>query len=207
MSFEKACYSSSVNPAWQGNPYIEALKPLPDFEDTIKTFRTDPPIPKDLSRMSKQERRHCVCSLTLGFYPLNVHYELMESIQDLIRMGYIGRNPIKGEDLKAIRGFEQNPVHNNTACALTLIGVSGMGKTTSIERALEYFSQVIVHREYHGIKLLRKQIVWLKVQCPYHQSIKGFCKMVLGAFDEVLGTQYHALFSSGSVMNMLISIM
>src|SRR5699024_12722126 len=54
-----------------------------------------------------------------------------------------------------------------TADSLSIIGISGIGKTTAIERLLLMYPQVIKHEEYKGQPFNRTQIVWLKIDCPY----------------------------------------
>jgi len=43
-----------------------------------------------------------------------------------------------------------NQQFRSTACGFTIIGVSGMGKSVSINRVLSMYPQVIVHSRYKG---------------------------------------------------------
>ena len=55
-------------------------------------------------------------------------------------------------------------------CGL-IIGVSGMGKTTTVHRVLESIPQVIIHNEYKGINFTQIQVPYLKLEAPANSSI------------------------------------
>nr|WP_286674736.1 MULTISPECIES: ATP-binding protein [unclassified Clostridium] len=78
----------------------------------------------------------------------------------------------------------------STADSLSIIGISGIGKTTAIERLLLMYPQVIKHFEYNGTNLTRTQIVWLKIDCPYDGNLSTLCKSFFTAIDDILGTRY-----------------
>ena len=78
----------------------------------------------------------------------------------------------------------------STADSLSVIGISGIGKTTAIERLLLMYPQIIKHEEYEGQYFSRTQIVWLKIDCPYDGSLATLCKSFFKAIDDLLGTRY-----------------
>ncbi|MGH4138277.1 AAA family ATPase [Clostridium sp.] len=78
----------------------------------------------------------------------------------------------------------------STADSLSVIGISGIGKTTAIERLLLMYPQIIKHNEYEGQHFSRSQIVWLKIDCPYDGSLATLCKSFFKAIDDLLGTRY-----------------
>lgn len=70
---------------------------------------------------------------------------------------------------------------------LTLIGESGVGKTSMLEQVLSYFPSVIEHEMYKGHKLeLKKQVVWIKVDCPSNSSVRDLCEEILASLDLAL---------------------
>ncbi|MBZ0301633.1 MAG: ATP-binding protein, partial [Anaerolineae bacterium] len=77
-----------------------------------------------------------------------------------------------------------------TTSGLTLLGLSGMGKSRAVNRILSFIYQVIHHREYQGRPFTCSQIVWLKLDCPHNGSIKALCGACLQAVDSLLGTDY-----------------
>ena len=53
---------------------------------------------------------------------------------------------------------------NSTASGFTIIGMSGIGKTTAIERVLSLYPQKILHTQYNGESLFLTQLVWAKIR-------------------------------------------
>ena len=47
-----------------------------------------------------------------------------------------------------------------------IIGTSGIGKSRSISRLLSIYPQVNHHTEYKNLPFIRKQVVYLKIDCP-----------------------------------------
>lgn len=124
----------------------------------------------------------------------------------MIRRGYLSRNPINKtyferlkilNDLHSVKEeekedtFKKNMDHiRSTADSLSIIGISGIGKTTAIERLLLMYPQIIKHEEYKDMALSRTQIVWLKIDCPYDGNLSTLCKSFFKAIDDLLGTRY-----------------
>jgi hypothetical protein len=93
-----------------------------------------------------------------------------------------------------------------TAAGFAIIGSSGQGKTTSIESSLLLYPQVIEHANYKGTPLPLKQLVWLKLNCPFDGSTKGLCMNFFQAADAALGsTRYFKKFvTRGATQDILI---
>ncbi|MBB4825594.1 hypothetical protein HNO89_002830 [Sporosarcina luteola] len=75
---------------------------------------------------------------------------------------------------------------------MTLMGFSGIGKTTAIERVLSLYPQVILHE--HPLNLM--QVVWLKLNCPHDGSLKSLCLDFFLKMDSLLGTNYYEKFGN-----------
>lgn len=73
------------------------------------------------------------------------------------------------------------------AGSLALFGVSGVGKTTSVNRVLSFFPPVIRHQQLRGSNL---QVVWIKIDCPPDGSINQLFHWILLEYDRLLGTRY-----------------
>ncbi|XWK90296.1 MAG: ATP-binding protein [Phormidium sp.] len=79
----------------------------------------------------------------------------------------------------------------STANGFTIIGMSGVGKTTAVEEILQLYPQVINHSYYHNRDFILRQIVWLKLDCPFDGSMKGLCLNFFQAVDDLLSTSYY----------------
>lgn len=68
----------------------------------------------------------------------------------------------------------------------TCIGVSGIGKTTCIQAAVNFCGKVIETDMPY-----RKLIPVLEVSCPFNCSFRSLCSQILAKLDGYLGTDYY----------------
>lgn len=202
--FKEAVYKNQELEEYSYNPFIEALPPIFTAEDVIDRFTVLPAI-TDVDRNKTENLRYHIIKRTKNFLqPLPIHIELERKLSTLIRRGYLGRNPLDKNFLAQLRvlnrlddtSIKENELQNElenirtTADSISIIGISGIGKTTAIERLLLMYPQVIKHFEYKGESFTRTQIVWLKIDCPYDGSLSTLCKNFFKAIDDILGTRY-----------------
>ncbi len=189
---------------YENNPFIEALPDLFDEDEVIKQFTIYPHIEDDERKKRAVVRYHMIKRLKNFVQPLEIHLDIERKLSAIIRQGYLARNPFSHEFLQRLQllnslkdaekddvpeKFEEiNETLRSTAASMSIIGISGIGKTTALERLLLMYPQVIIHGEYKNTALSRTQIVWLKIDCPYDGSIKTLCKIFFKAVDDVLGT-------------------
>lgn len=74
--------------------------------------------------------------------------------------------------------------------SFSVVGVSGLGKSTALQRVLSLYPQVIEHTEYHGQKFYCHQIPYLVVQTPHDASIKALILDIYLQIDSLIGTTY-----------------
>ncbi|NFO46724.1 ATP-binding protein [Clostridium botulinum] len=220
--FEEAVYKKQEIEEYYNNPFIEALPPIFDEEDVIDRF-TVLPVITDIDRDKAQNLRYHIIKRAKNFIqPLPIHITLERRLSTLIRRGYLGRNPLDKKFLEGLRilnrlddeSFKENELQDelssirSTADSISIIGISGIGKTTAIERLLLMYPQVVKHFEYDGKYFTRTQIVWLKIDCPYDGSLSTLCKSFFKAIDDILGTRYLEKFgySSRITSTMLINM-
>ena len=101
------------------------------------------------------------------------------------------------EGAAAIRENSFNAMSNanSTAFGFTVIGISGVGKTTAIEKVLSLYPQTIQHTQYNNVPMFLTQLVWAKLDCPFDGSLKGLCTEFFTYVDSILGTSYAKMFS------------
>jgi hypothetical protein len=199
--FLKARYHHSDIADYEGNPLIEALPPVFSFEDWF-TFLENP------ARISKEEqsreahlRSHFILRLQRFYQPLPKHLDLAMRIDQILRQGYVGRNPVtadRGEILQELydsgqQGHKDHCVYTDyqPILSISLIGASGMGKSTTTEHILSRYPQVLYHEEY-----ALHQIVWMKLDCPPDGSIKQLALDFIQELDRLLGTEFSKGMSS-----------
>ena len=202
--YEKAKYKLQEIEEYKKNPFIEALPNIFTEDDVMEKFTCFPSISYEDRNKPSNLRYHIIKRAKDIIQPLPVHFILERRLSALIRRGYLARNPIdKGflerlailnelrDDVADDKMINDRMSHiQSTADSIAIIGISGIGKTTAIERLLLMYPQVIKHEEYEGQYFSRTQLVWLKIDCPYDGSLATLCKSFFKAIDDLLGTRY-----------------
>lgn len=200
-----AIYSDPEVSKYRGNPLIEALPKILTKLEAAKGLAKFPHYSEDMRNQPGHLRLHYIQDTLEFFTPLTIHIDLEQRISRIIRLGYQARNPILPEfwsntkrslDLIDPNGFvSRSP--RSTAKSMTIIGLSGIGKSTGVEEILLLYPQIINHSSYFNKNLTLRQIVWLKLDCPHDGSIRGLCINFFQAVDDLLGTQYYIRYTKG----------
>lgn len=202
-TFVEAEYQDPLIEDYRNNPLLEALPPIWDEKTVVQKLASRPKFHASERELPVHLRLHCVQRISREFFqPLSRHLELEQSISRLIRDGYVGRNPLtpnyafrarKDAYELIMKGSTSGyPVNTPTSAGFALVGISGIGKSSSLLRILQMYPQVILHRKYQGKDMPAPyQIVWLKMDCPHDGSIRGLCLNFLLAVDSLVGTKYY----------------
>ena len=86
----------------------------------------------------------------------------------------------------------QLPVATSTDSG-SILGVPGIGKSSTIRRCLRQIPQVIRHSQYGDSKLYCNQVTWLMVECPGDCSVKTLALNIIEAIDRAIGSSYSDL--------------
>lgn len=220
---EDASYKKQELNEYTNNPYIEALPKIFTEDDIIDNFSVIPIISSEDKNKETHIRYHIIKRTKNFIQPLPVHFIVERRLSTLIRRGYLARNPLNKaffkrmqilNELKTNESFNLSELNEaakeirSTADSISIIGISGIGKTTAIERLLLMYPQLINHRKYKNKAFTRTQIVWLKIDCPHDGNLSTLCKSFFKAIDDILGTRYLEKFgylsrvSSTMILNM-----
>lgn len=194
--YVKATYSHTGLPQYDGNPLIECLPPILSEADVVKFIGhyPDKPSSEELA-LAPKIRGHGINRLKDVVIPLDIHLQLEDNFSQLVRYGYVARDPFSAE---SIRHRQPTPAHavnsgfKSSASVMTLIGLSGMGKTTALNSITKLYPQVIAHGKYKSRSFIQTQIVWLKIDCPHDGSLRGFCAAFFTSLDNALGIDKYA---------------
>ena len=199
--YQEARYRQKLPSIYLGNPMIEALPPILLEAEAIQQLKYYPVFNPDERNTPGEWRVHSLQSVFEIFAPLPLHLSLEQRFSRVIRWGYKERNPLAFDHWQrldaSVRALRQGAMHpprhgiRSTARGFTLLGISGIGKTTAIERILSLYPQIIQHHRYREQGLLLTQLTWLKLECPHDGSVKGLCINFFKAIDELLYTNYH----------------
>lgn len=196
---EQASYQDPLIPHYRDNPLIEALPPILNVDDTIQLLAYDPGYDEQSRQSPSELRLHLIQNVVHFFEPLPVHLDLEQRFSRMIRVGYQARNPIRPDfwpqTQARVQALRQNARLQqrlrSTAVGFSIVGISGVGKTTAVESILSLYSQVIFHDHYRGRDFTWVQVVWLKLECPFDGSTKGLCLNFFQTIDSLLNTNYY----------------
>jgi flagellar biosynthesis GTPase FlhF len=197
---------------YRGNPVIEALPSILTENEFTEEVTYYPSFDKSDKSISQEAKLHSVLRLVKYFQPLAQHIELESKISRALRLGYQARNPLLPQHKARLRELKKSFTKENSkeieelnhlvvnedvpAPGFTIIGVSGIGKTTALKKILKLYPQVILHSEYKGIPLNLYQITWIKIDCPHGGSLKDLCIDFFEEIDKLVGTNYRQKFGS-----------
>lgn len=209
-----AKYSEPKQPLYKGNPYIEALPDNQSNEEIYQSLLVRIPYDEEERELPSHERIASVSSLQFCFQPLSEHFILAQRFSRAIKMGYVQRNPLDAEDVRQQMqlyncviekdfNFQSLSFTNAVAPGFSVIGYSGMGKTSVVKRVLSIYPQIIRHTDYKGIPINKAQIVWMKLNCSHDGSVKGLCLDFFKEFDKLTGDNAYSKYS-GKTTNQMI---
>ncbi|MBT2644327.1 AAA family ATPase [Bacillus sp. ISL-41] len=182
--FPAAKYREQYIEEYKGNPLIEAIPSILSLSEAYGKMRFEPLYHKKERQLSEELRYHMLFRLQQFFQPVSQHLDLERRISRLIRSGYVSRNPLDSNEVKFLNGNGSGLP--SSASSFTLMGFSGIGKTSAIEKVLSLYPQIILHQS----PINRLQVVWLKLNCPHDGSLKTLCMDFFLKLDQILGTNY-----------------
>lgn len=162
-----------------GKELISAMSVLPEYDDSIRKENQA----VRLMGLSDLYRVYVPFAMSLEIYS-KLYLALWRSLQKkgtkiAIKQQY--------ENYKAIKQQEYNSIMGG-ADSFTIIGCSGVGKSSAISRAINLITD---NRVIEIEKPYTKIIPYLVVQCPFDSSVKGMLLEILRKVDEVLETKYY----------------
>jgi len=202
--YPEAKYKEQGLPEYNDNPLIAALPVIMSPVDVAKTLRRRPRYNQDELNLESHIRTHAINRLTRDFFvPQTNHIVVEQKISKLIRSSYLNRNPNTAtfkRKLNTIRDLVQREdltayIHDDIdspASSITIAGISGAGKSTTVNLVLNTYDRVIYHPEHHLL-----QVPWLKVDCPHDGSLSDFCLSFFIALGRRLNIDYRAKYASG----------
>jgi hypothetical protein len=215
----EAEYTPSPIPSFQGNLFIEALPSIPDAETLLGHLRKKPNVDSGLMKLPPEQRAHLIMDQLQDefFEPFRENFDLFYKLDRLIRRGYKHRNPLHPANATrfevdgngAAKRFQfggMGPVSLPAGLGMAIIGISGIGKTMALVRALSFYPQVIMHGEYQGVKIPLTQVTWVRLEAPPGGSLKALALNFLHEVDRLAGTSYSEHYRRANLDYLLTSV-
>jgi len=189
---QDAIYSQELS----GNPFLDALPELISKKDFMEQICSFPGIPYNLNQLSSGERRKHVMDLDQLFIPMDYMYNIYDLLYRAIISNY--KTHTMKENIRQINEIYWNdklgkPINNEYSTQSysgAILGVPGIGKTSTIRRCLQMIPQVITHQRYYNEIFYYKQITYLMVECPSDCSLKALSLNIISAVDKAIGSNY-----------------
>ena len=136
-----------ANPLYGNNPFIEALPPMLSGKDLIRALAVIPPYSDSDRDRSTGERLQLLSSLYEFYQPLSMTIDLYCEVYTAMQHCY-GQYSIQSEAAAMQNSYSM--MHGNALAAsigggnsFSVIGVSGLGKSTALQRVLSLYPQVM----------------------------------------------------------------
>lgn len=166
-------------PMLSGAELLSALEVLPDYDASI--------INQDAAT-----RMIALSDLYKLYIPFQMSVEIYSKLylalhRSMQKKTTRAATQQQNENHKAILQQECNGILGGSD-SFTIIGTSGIGKSSAINRAIDLISSggVIEIKEPYT-----KIIPCIVVQCPFDSSVKGLLLEILRKVDEVIGSNYY----------------
>jgi hypothetical protein len=183
-----------------GNPFISSIDKYLSTENLLKRLETSPLTGVNVASLGMQQRFDLLDRIHEEYFvPMSTSVDITTRLYRLIHKGYLNRDPTNpiakkktmklaqhnGNDLKDL------PWHSNYAKGMAIIGITGLGKTHEIKRALQLLPQCVEHEHSKAAGWASmKQVVWLYVAMSHDGTLGGLLQQIICALDEAMGTEY-----------------
>ncbi|WP_085315009.1 AAA family ATPase [Derxia lacustris] len=196
----EATYQTHHLPQYRGNPMVEALPATLSADELLEFLSVRPGFEPEQRQWATDDRLHMLGTLRSFVVPLQRHIELAQTLDSMLRSGYVGRMPRTPEYMRRCQsiydGARSGASFSSSSLQLSalLMGIPGMGKTTVVKRWFSQFPDVIYHRATNTYQIPR-----LHIEMPSDgSSIKGLGHAILHAVDRLIpGAQYYETYAKG----------
>lgn len=162
-----------------GDELLSAMAILPEYDDSIRKEDAA----TRLMALSELYRIYLPSQMSHEIY-CKLYLAVLRSLQ---KKGTKLAVQQQSQNYKAVRGQEYSGILGGSD-SFTIIGTSGIGKSSAISRALQLIAGdgVIEIDEPYA-----KIVPCIVVQCPFDSSVKGLLLEILRKVDECLDSKYY----------------
>lgn len=162
-----------------GNALLSALLGLPEYNEKIRCQNDA----ARLIALSDLFKIYIPSQMSTEIYS-KLYLALFHSLQKKVTKTTVIQY---NENHKAVQQQSDNGILGGSD-SFTIIGTSGIGKSSAINRAIKLLSENgIIETE----KPYTKIIPCVVVQCPFDSSVKGLLLEILRKVDEAIGSDYY----------------
>ena len=193
---------SPLNAIYGENKLLLPLGPRIPFEDLPTRLSSNPFLGYNLSGLDATSKEDLLLLHKQNFIPTATAIDIAAALQNLHRENYwqrhINHKAVKDRarivQLAQSKDFDIKslPWSNFFASGMIIKGITGLGKTSIINRYTGMFDDQVYEHINGGIAGFDyvKQIVWLKVDMSSDGSRSGFLSSILLEIDRLINTDY-----------------
>lgn len=203
----------TVAPVFTGNPFIEAL---PDFSShlaVVESLTHVPAIDAAWRNLDDELRLDVLIQLLQTMYqPVQRDVEGFLELYRGIKSSYASRVIADPSYFQKImrRGSldvcDPSFVRQGRSAPqmICVIGLSGSGKSSAVERWFNLFPKAIRHTEHKGQPLLTTQVPAVQINCTHDGRPKTLCIDFFDRIDAILDTRYSKSYGQAKNSNALL---
>lgn len=207
-------YHSPFLPEYRGNPLIEALPEIAPDKIVVKKLSHFPDYDESEREWPLHYRKHVIARLSRMRAPIPEYLSVFRMVERALFESYISKNPFSPTTANWLHrlnnsGTDYIPrtgLFQSTAQGMTVLGISGLGKTSMILQIMSYFGEALHHEEYDGKSLKLIQVPMLYVKCPHDGTLSGFCESIIRQLQARLGDEERFESTIGKMMNQIQSL-
>ena len=162
-----------------GDDLLSSMEVLPEYDGAIREAE----VPVRLMTLSDLYRIYVPSQMSLEIYS-KMYLALLRSLQ---KKGTKMAVQQKNQNHKAVIQQEYSGIMGGSD-SFTIIGSSGIGKSSAISRAITLITE---NRVIEVEKPYTKIIPCICVQCPFDSSVKGLLLEILRKADEMIESKYY----------------
>ena len=162
-----------------GDDLLFSMEVLPEYDESIRSNEA----PVRLMALSDLYRIYVPSQMSLEIYS-KMYLALLRSLQ---KKGTRLAVQQKNQNYKAIIQQEYGGIMGGSD-SFTIIGASGIGKSSAISRAITLITE---NRVIEVENPYTKIIPCICVQCPFDSSVKGMLLEILRKVDEMIESKYY----------------
>lgn len=172
---------------------VNMLPPMLSGEVLKNNLKSLPSYNKEVTKESDAMRLMSLSQLYDIYIPSRMSTEIYSKLYLALLRSIQKKEMIEAvtqqyENHKAVRGMNYRGIIGG-ADSFTIIGTSGIGKSTAISRALD----LIMKRGMIEVSVPHQKLIpCVVVQCPYDSSVKGMLLEILRKVDEALESKYYS---------------
>lgn len=176
---------------YAGNILCSHLGPILSPAEAIGRLlhRPQMPRPSDLAGIPPHIRMHYLLRVRNLHVPTAVEGQVYQTIDMMVRENYRHLDPALPSTFATVTGeVLLRPPLRMPPTAAAAVGVSGTGKSVSIESSLRLFDQVIQHPSFPNVNGPFQQVVWLSITAPESGRAEDLARCLMEAWERATRT-------------------